>query len=91
MPTLDELGIKGQEAETMAGVFAPAGTPKAIVERLQKEISAIVAQPDIKAKLATLGVEGGGMSTADFVTYIKTDIAKWKKVIDDAKIKRIGS
>jgi tripartite-type tricarboxylate transporter receptor subunit TctC len=91
VPTLDELGIKGQEAETMAGVFAPAGTPKPIVERLQKEIAAIVTQPDIKAKLATLGVEGGGMSTADFVTYIKTDVAKWKKVIADAKIQRIGS
>src|SRR5690606_33238880 len=89
VPTLDELGIKGQEAETMQGVLVPAGTPKTIVDLLQKEIAAIVAMPDVKSKMQALGFEPEGNSSADFTAYIKAEIAKWKKVIADAKIKQI--
>jgi tripartite-type tricarboxylate transporter receptor subunit TctC len=89
-PTLEELGIKDQEAETMTGVFVPAGTPKAIVDLLQREISAIVNAPDMKARLLQAGVEAEGNSPADFAAYVKADIAKWKKVITDAKIPHIG-
>ena len=90
MPTLDELGIKGQEAETMQGVLVPAGTPQPIVDLLQSEIARIVALPEVKDKLLVQGLEPSGMSQAEFVAYNKTDIAKWKKVIEDAKIPRIG-
>jgi len=90
VPTLDELGIKGQEAETMQGVLVPAGTPKPIVDLLQADMARIVALPEVKDKLLAIGLEPSGMSQADFAAYIKTDIAKWKKVIEDAKIPRIG-
>jgi len=90
VPTLDELGIKGQEAETMQGVLVPAGTPQPIVDLLQSEIARIVALPDVKDKLQVQGLEPSGMSQAEFAAYIKADIAKWKKVIADAKIPRIG-
>jgi tripartite-type tricarboxylate transporter receptor subunit TctC len=90
VPTLDELGIKDQEAETMQGVLVPAGTPKPIVDLLQTEIARIVHLPDVKEKLLAVGLEPNGMSQAAFADYIKTDIAKWKKVIVDAKIPRIG-
>jgi tripartite-type tricarboxylate transporter receptor subunit TctC len=89
IPTLDEMGIKNQEGETMTGVFVPAGTPKPVVDLLQKEISAIVNTPDIKARLLELGVEAEGNSSADFAAHVKTEIAKWKKVIEDAKITKI--
>jgi tripartite-type tricarboxylate transporter receptor subunit TctC len=89
VPTLDELGIKDQEAETMTGVFVPAGTSKAIVDLLQKEISAIVNAPDIKKRLLELGVVPEGNSSADFAAYVKDEIAKWKRVIDFAKIRKI--
>jgi tripartite-type tricarboxylate transporter receptor subunit TctC len=89
VPTLEEFGIKDQEAETMTGVFVPAGTPKAIVDRLQQEISAIVNTPDMKARLLQLGVEAEGDSSASFAAYVKADLAKWKKVIEDAKINKI--
>ena len=85
IPTLEEFGIKDQEAETMTGVFVPAGTPKAIVDLLQQEISAIVNMPDIKARLLELGVEAEGDSSAEFAAYVKAEIAKWKKVIEDAQ------
>jgi tripartite-type tricarboxylate transporter receptor subunit TctC len=86
VPTLDELGIKGQEAETMQGILVPAGTPKPIVELLQREIVAIIAMPDVKARMQSLGIEPEGISSAEFAAYIKADMAKWKKVIRDAKI-----
>jgi tripartite-type tricarboxylate transporter receptor subunit TctC len=90
VPTLDELGIKGQEAETMQGVLVPAGTPKPIVDLLQAEIARIVHLPDVKEKLLAIGLEPDGMSQSAFAAYIQADIAKWKKVIADAKIPRIG-
>ena len=89
VPTLEELGIRGQEAETMTGVFVPAGTPPVIVQRLQREISAIVNAPDVKARLLELGIEPEGNSSADFTSYVKVEVAKWRKVIADAKIPRI--
>jgi tripartite-type tricarboxylate transporter receptor subunit TctC len=89
IPTLDELGIKDQEAETMTGVFVPAGTPKPIVDLLQREFSAIVNDPEVKARLLALGVEAEGDSSADFSAYVKNEVAKWKKVITDAKINQI--
>jgi tripartite-type tricarboxylate transporter receptor subunit TctC len=89
IPTLDEMGIKDQEAETMAGVFVPAGTPKEIIALLQKEIAAVVKSPDIKARLLEVGVVPEGNTPAEFAAYLKADIAKWKKVIADAKIPKI--
>jgi tripartite-type tricarboxylate transporter receptor subunit TctC len=89
VPTLTEAGITGQNSETMQGVFVPKGTPQAIVETLQKEISAIVKNPDMQAKMLPLGFEPDGGSSAEFAAYVKADVAKWKKVIADAKIKQI--
>lgn len=90
VPTLEEAGIKDQEAETMQGVLVPAGTPKPIVDLLQTEIARIVGLPDVKDKMLAIGLEPSGMSPAEFASYIKADIAKWKKVITDAKIPQIG-
>ena len=90
VPTLDELGIKGQEAETMQGVLVPAGTPRPIVDLLQAEIARIVNLPDVRDKMLAMGLEPDGMSPAEFAAYIKADVAKWKKVIADAKIPQIG-
>jgi tripartite-type tricarboxylate transporter receptor subunit TctC len=89
IPTLDELGIKDQEAETMTGVFAPAGTPKEIVDLLQKEISAIVKAPDMKARLMELGIIAEGDTSAEFAAYVKDEVAKWKRVMENAKIPKI--
>jgi tripartite-type tricarboxylate transporter receptor subunit TctC len=89
VPTLDELGIKGQEAETMQGVLAPAGTPKEIIDLLQREIAAILAMPDVRDKVLALGFEPSGITPAEFGTYIKAEIAKWRRVIEGAKIDKI--
>jgi tripartite-type tricarboxylate transporter receptor subunit TctC len=90
LPTLNELGIKDQEAETMTGVFVPSGTPKPIVDLLQTEISAIVNTPDIKARLLELGVVPSGETSQEFSAYVKAEVVKWRKVITEAKIPPIG-
>lgn len=89
VPTLAEAGITGQESETMQGVFVPKGTPQEIVALLQKQVAAIVSDPEMKAKMAPLGFEPDGGSSAEFTTYIKAEVEKWKKVIADAKIPQI--
>jgi tripartite-type tricarboxylate transporter receptor subunit TctC len=89
IPTLAEFGIKDQDAETMTGVFVPAGTPKPVVDLLQKEIAAIVNTPDMKARLLEVGVEAEGNTQADFAAYVRAEVAKWRKVIEDARIARI--
>jgi tripartite-type tricarboxylate transporter receptor subunit TctC len=89
VPTLEEAGIKDQEAETMTGVFVPAGTPQPVVDLLQKEIAAIVKAPDMKTRLLELGIVPEGDTSAEFTAYVKAEIAKWKKVIEDAKISKI--
>jgi tripartite-type tricarboxylate transporter receptor subunit TctC len=89
VPTLDELDIKNQESETMAGVFAPSRTPQPIVDSLQKEIATIVHMPDVKQRLLEVATIPDGDSSADFAAYVKEEIAKWKRVIEVAKIDRI--
>jgi tripartite-type tricarboxylate transporter receptor subunit TctC len=89
VPTFEELGIKGQEAETMQGVLVPAGTPKEIVNLLHREIAAILELPDVKEKVLVLGFEPSGITPAEFGAYIKAEIAKWRKVIEDGHIPKI--
>jgi tripartite-type tricarboxylate transporter receptor subunit TctC len=89
VPTLEEVGIKGEEAETMTGIFVPAGTPAAIVDLLQKNIAEIVRMPDVKAKMLSFGIIPDGDTPADFTQYVKDEIAKWKRVIEVGKIDKI--
>jgi tripartite-type tricarboxylate transporter receptor subunit TctC len=89
VPTMVEAGFKGQESETMQGIFAPAGTPKDLVDLLNKEIVKVMALPDVKEKCAQLGFDVVANTPAEFAAYIKTDVEKWEKVIKDAKVPQI--
>ena len=89
VPTLDEVGIKGEEAETMTGIFVPAGTPPAVVDLLQKNIAEIVRMPDVRDKLLSFGIIPDGDTPANFTQYVKDEIAKWKRVIEAGKIDKI--
>lgn len=89
VPTLAEAGIKGQESETMQGIFVAAGTPKEIVDLLNREIVKAMQLPDVKEKCAQLGFDVVANTPSEFATYIKTDVEKWRGVIKDAKVPQI--
>ncbi len=89
VPTMAEAGFKGQESETMQGVFVAAGTPKDIVDLLNREIVKAMQLPDVKEKCAQLGFDVVANTPAEFATYIKTDVEKWSGVIKDAKVPKI--
>jgi tripartite-type tricarboxylate transporter receptor subunit TctC len=79
--------VPGYEASTWNGVSAPKGTPIEIVERLNKEINASLADPTIQARLADLGAVAMTGSPADYGALVTAEIAKWGKVITSAGIK----
>lgn len=85
-PTLAEAGAPNFEMQSWQGVFAPSGTPKPIVDRLGREIAAIIAQPEVQQKLRNLGVEPDGRATAAFASFQQSEIVKWGKVIQEAGI-----
>jgi tripartite-type tricarboxylate transporter receptor subunit TctC len=87
VPTLAEAGLPDQEADTFQAVLVPAGTPKEIVDRLYREITAIVALPDIKQRFEVLGLDPIANTPAEFAAQIKVEIAQWAKVIKGANIK----
>ena len=89
VPTMAEAGVQDQESETMQGILAPAGTPKEIIDLLNKEIAKIMAMPDVKEKCAQLGFDAVADSPEQFSAYIKKEVEKWGRVIKDAKIPQI--
>jgi tripartite-type tricarboxylate transporter receptor subunit TctC len=88
VPTLAEQGIANQESDVILGVLVPATTPKEIVDRLHGEIVKIIADPEIKRRLAVVGFEAVGSTPAEFDVRIRAEIAKWAKVVRDANIKQ---
>ncbi|MDB5957718.1 tripartite tricarboxylate transporter substrate binding protein [Ramlibacter sp.] len=86
VPTADEQGLKGYDASTNGGFLAPAGTPKAIVARLNAEINAALKMPDVRAKLEAAGVDIQGGTPQEYAALIKSDLAKWSKVVKEAGI-----
>jgi len=86
VPTADEQGLKGYDANTNGGFLAPAGTPKAIITKLNAEINAALKLPDVRTKLEAAGIEIQGGTPQDYAALIKSDLAKWGKVVKDAGI-----
>jgi tripartite-type tricarboxylate transporter receptor subunit TctC len=87
LPTMAEAGVPDQESDTLTGVVVPAGTPKEIVDRWHDEIARVVALPDVKQRLSDLGFDPVADTPVEFGDRIKTEIAKWAKVVHDANIK----
>jgi tripartite-type tricarboxylate transporter receptor subunit TctC len=86
VPTVSEF-LPGFEASNWFGVAAPKNTPPEIIEKLNREMNAALAEPDIKARLADLGVAPLAGSPADFGKFIAAEAEKWSKVIRAANIK----
>jgi tripartite-type tricarboxylate transporter receptor subunit TctC len=87
VPTLDESGLKGYQIVGWNGLFLPAGTPPAIVDKLHAEVAKALAQADVKERLAAMGFQGVGDTPQHFAAFVQAEIAKWAKVVKDANIK----
>ncbi|KDP87253.1 MULTISPECIES: tripartite tricarboxylate transporter substrate binding protein [Cupriavidus] len=87
VPTMAEAGVAGYELESWQAIFAPANTPKPIVDRLYREISAIIKTPDMQARLEKLGMEPSGMAPEQFAGFQRSEIGKWAKVVKGADIR----
>ncbi len=81
VPTLSEAGVPGYEAVIWLGLVAPKGTPPAVVNRLNAEITKIVGRPEVRAEWAKQGATGMAMPPDEFARYVADDIAKWEKVV----------
>ncbi len=81
VPTLAESGLPGYEIGSWQGVFAPAGTPPAIVQRLNAEIVKILNQPDVRQRLVALGAEPAPNTPEEFAAMVKSEVAKWGDVV----------
>jgi tripartite-type tricarboxylate transporter receptor subunit TctC len=86
VPAIAE-SLPGYEIVSWQAVFAPAGTPQPVVQRLATEIARIIHEPDIKARLSTLGVEPSGAGPAELGAFQKAEVAKWAHLIKTANIK----
>lgn len=88
-PTIAEAGVSGYETSSWLGLAAPAGLPADIAAALNKAVAAVLADPAIVEKLRNIGSNARPTSSAAFRDRVASDIAKWTKVVDDAKIEKI--
>ncbi|MGH8616063.1 MAG: Bug family tripartite tricarboxylate transporter substrate binding protein [Burkholderiales bacterium] len=86
LPTIDEAGVKGFEVANWYGIFAPAGIPKDILTRLNREIVRALAQPDVKSRMLQGGVVAVSSTPEELGQFHRMEMEKWAKVIRDAKV-----
>jgi len=87
VPTFIESGLEGFVVDSWTGILAPAKTPREVVQRLQKEIAAVLGEPEIRSRYATLGIEPVGNTPEAFTEQIRADLARWEQVVRQAKIR----
>ena len=87
VPTIAESGVPGYEATQWFGLFAAGATPAAIVERLSQETSRAVRAPDLSERMSADGLQPVGSTPREFAAYLRTEMAKWAKVVKAANIK----
>lgn len=87
VPTIDESGVPGYEVSAWFGIFAPAGTPAAVVKRLNAEIVKIMQLPEMKERLASQGAEAMSSTPEQFAAYVTEELAKWSRVVKASGMK----
>jgi tripartite-type tricarboxylate transporter receptor subunit TctC len=85
-PAIGEI-VQGYVGDAWHGLFAPAGTPQAVVDKIAADMAKVLAMPEVRAKLENIGLEPVGTGPAEFAGIVRNDHAKWGKVIGDANIK----
>jgi len=88
VPTVAESGVPGYQASSWNGIAAPARTPKGVIDRLNREVNAAAAAPEVRKRLQDLGVEARAGTPAALGALLASEIAKWRAVIERAKIEK---
>jgi tripartite-type tricarboxylate transporter receptor subunit TctC len=86
VPTLDELGVKGYEASTFTGLFAPAGTPRAVLDKLYSSLRKALANDTVRERYRGMGVQIIDSSQAEFDAFVRADYEKWRRVAREGNI-----
>jgi tripartite-type tricarboxylate transporter receptor subunit TctC len=86
VPTLDELGVKGYEASTFTGLFAPSATPRPLLEKLGAALKKALANETVRERYRGMGVEIIDMSQSEFDRYVRADFEKWRRVAREGNI-----
>ena len=86
-PTVSESGLPGYEYTNWYGFLVPKKTPRPIVQRLFKEITAVLNSPDVREKLINGGVTPMGGTPDEFAAFVRTDYARWGKIVKDSGVK----
>ena len=89
VPTLSESGVKGYDVVAWNGMAVPAKTPRAIVERLNKEINLALKDPEVKAKFQSVGIDPKGGTSDEFKSLLANEIAKWKKLVSQLNMEKL--
>jgi tripartite-type tricarboxylate transporter receptor subunit TctC len=89
VPTLEQEGLKDFESYAWFALVAPKGTPAAIVERLNKETVRALADPALNKRMIEIGADPSPTTQAELKTLIASEVVKWRKVIEDAKLPKI--
>lgn len=87
VPSLGEQGLRDTDVYTWFGLLGPANLPAAVVARLNREINAILAQPDVKSRFVAIGMEPVGGTSAQFAQFIQNDLNKWNELVKTRSIK----
>ena len=87
VPTMQEQGFEGFDATTWYGLVGPGKLPAAIAQKVNRDVNAVLAMPDVQEKLETYGAEDGGGSPEKFAQFIRDEIVKWAKVVKDGSVK----
>src|SRR5271165_2936746 len=87
LPTMDEAGIKGFDLDAWAGLVAPAGTPPAVVTKLNGALREIIDSPDVQAKFKNVGFEGFSSTPEELGAFMKVQLSEWESMVKDAGIK----
>jgi len=88
VPTVAEQGVPGYDVRSWAGLMAPAGTPRPIVERLQAETQRALQSAAVRQRLEEMGGEARGSTPEEMKTMVSREVDKWTQVVADAKIPR---
>ena len=86
VPTLDESGVPGYEASTFAGIFAPAGVPGPVADKLTRALRRALSDETVRERYRSMGVELMDMSRAEFAAYVRADYEKWRTIARDGNI-----